>query len=261
MLYSPLMLIAVGIESVVGVLFALYWKRRHTLSWGFFGWGAVAFVAAVVAASLLSDPIWDAAHEFTRQTFPRQIAGPLFRLCLDSWENVLVVGTAFLFAAITRVKNADSKEAVAFGIGSRGVRLLVVAFVSLGFTLTELEGRQEGDLSSWGMLLLQLPQDGTWLWVAVGTVERVLVSVVHISALVLAVYAGRIKRWGYLVVCVLYMTVAEALALFGLASSDALENLSRTWTVEAVLVLVALLGYWSVAALRSKWAESLQPPA
>lgn len=260
MRYSPFMLATAGVESIVAVLFAWYWKHRHNLSWGFFGWGAVALVAVVPVSGLVSGPIWNAASEFIRQTFPKHIARPLFRLCLDSLDSVLIVGAAFLFAAITRVRNADWKQAVAFGTGFRSPQVFLEAFWNLGRTLMELQGPPEGDMPSWAMSPLLLPPDSTWLWVAVGTVERVLISIVDISAVVLSVYAWRRKRWGYLVMCVLYMTVAEALNMFGMTSYDALEKPSRTWTVEAILVLIALLGYWSIAALRSKWENARSTP-
>ena len=66
MRFFPFMLVTAGVESVVAVLFARHWKHRHNLSWGSFGWGAVALVAAVVVSGLVSRPIWDAAFDFTR---------------------------------------------------------------------------------------------------------------------------------------------------------------------------------------------------
>ena len=224
---SPFILITGGGEIVVALLFALYWKRKHSIPWGFFGWGALAWVAGVAVKFAVGFLTSDAAFAFLEQTFPKHIADPLFRLCLGSLDGVLMMGAALLFAAITRVRNADSNQAVAFGTGFRSLEVLLVAFYSLGGTLMDLHGPPEGDMPSWGMSPLHLPPDSMWLWVAVGPVERVLTIIVHIFSAALAVYAWRTKRWGYLMVSVLYKTAVDTLGAFGMMSYGALEELSR----------------------------------
>lgn len=177
-------------------------------------------------------------------------------LFVGSLTGIFEGGAALLFVAITRVKNAGWKQAVAFGNGFGSFESLLLGLGTLAVTLVGLLAPQ--NLPPEALARLQLPPGNVWLWVAVGPVERVLIIIVHIFAAVLAVYAWRARRWGYFGLSVLYKTAVDAVGAFGLMSYGGLETLSRIWTLEAILFLMALVGWWGIAALRPRFGHCPQ---
>lgn len=254
---NPFILITGSGEIAVALLFTLYWKRKHDISWGFFGWGALAWVVGVAVKFAVGTLIGDGVLSFLERTFPKYIADPLSWLFAGSLTGIFEGGGALLFVAITRVKNADWKQAVAFGNGFGSFEALLLGLFTLVVTLVGLFSPQS--LPPEALSQLQLPPGNVWLWVAVGPVERVLAITVHIFSAVLAVYAWRARRWGYFGLSVLYKTAGDAVGAFGLMSYGALETLSRIWTLEAILFLIALVGWWGTAALRPRFEH--YPPS
>ena len=253
---NPFILITGSGEIAVALLFTLYWKRKHGISWGFFGWGALAWVVGVAVKFAVGSLSGDGVLSFLERTSPKYIADPLSWLFAGSLTGIFEGGAALLFVAITRVKNADWKQAVAFGNGFGSFEALLLGLFTLVVTLVGLFTPQS--LPPEAMSQLQLPPGNVLLWVAVGPVERVLAITVHIFSAVLAVYAWRARQWGYFGLCVLYKTAVDTVGAFGLMSYGALETLSRIWTLEAILFLIALVGWWGTAALRSRFAQGSQ---
>lgn len=250
---NPFILITGSGEIAVALLFTLYWKRKHGISWGFFGWGALAWVVGVAVKFAVGSLISDGVLSFLEQALPKYIADTLSWLFVGSLTGIFEGGAALLFVAITRVKNADWKQAVGFGNGFGSFEALLLGLFTLAVTLVGLLAPQS--LPPEALSQLQLPPGSVWLWVAVGPVERALTIIVHIFSAVLVVYAWRARRWGYFGLTILYKTAVDAVGAFGLMSYGGLETLSRIWTLEAILFIIALVGWWGTAALRPRFGH------
>lgn len=243
---SPLALLGgVGMILVAGafIVYAL-WRR---LGAGYLGLGALAWVVTVVLKFVWAIPLNGPIYNALFNNMPRWLAGPVFWLYVGALTGVFEVALTWLVLRYSKLGQTTWERAFVFGIGFGAIEALLLGLSSLTSVLA-------GMLSPAAMpyeTLVALARANNPLWGFAPIVERIATTFVHIFSNVLLFYGVRTRqsRWFWLAFA--YKTLIDTVAAF--AQLWGLTTLGRIWTIEAVIVLFGVVGWWGIRWVRSRY--------
>jgi uncharacterized membrane protein YhfC len=248
------MLAGIGMMAVAVVAVA-WWRRKTKVSWKWFGFGALVWIAAI-AVKLAMD---------------LTISGPMQYGILDlygmgaliAFASVYVgLRTGFLESGFTYIfakkKKKKAKitfnEAVAFGIGFGAIEAFLLGLSSalnilviyLFPSILDSLGVVQKD-----MVLSSLSQ-GT-LAVVPAIVERIAAIFIHVFAAVLAIASVNTGKMKYIWGSVAYKAVTDGMipALAVLGSMGLLSS----YTMEIPVIVLAVIGYFGVQDIKGRFKQ------
>jgi len=234
----------------VALVAVVYWKTSRGVLWRLFAWGALSWIVGVgikLVAAIPNPFIINAA----RDIFPKYLAEPLLWLYIGLLTGVFECGATLAFAYIKRIRSADYKGVVAFGLGFGAVEAFLVglaSFVTLLLVILipdKLPEQMVKAITSGSHSPLIIPAP---------IVERITAILLHAFSCVLIVYAVRTKAWKWFWVSFWYKTAVD-----GVAGLMHLENLLKDistagmWVVELVFLPFGLVGLWGLLAFHKRW--------
>ena len=247
-----LMLAGMGMMAVAVVAVA-WWRRKTKVSWKWFGYGALVWVAAI-AVKLAMD---------------LTISGPIQYGILDLYgmgaliafasvyvglrTGLLESGFTYIFAK-KKAKKAKItfNEAVAFGIGFGAIEAFLLGLSSfLNIIVIYL---YPGILDSLGvvqkdMVLSSLGQ--STLIVIPAIVERIATIFIHVFAAALAIASVNTGKMKYIWGSVAYKSVTDGMipVLLVLAGMGFLSS----YTMEIPIIVLAVIGYFGILDIKKRF--------
>jgi uncharacterized membrane protein YhfC len=224
---------------LVAVAFVLYAAVRR-LGWGYLGWGALGWVVAVALKFVWAIPINGPVYNALLRALPKAIAAPIFYIYVGALTGVFEVLLIWLVLRYTRLGQVPWPRALAFGIGFGALEALLLGASSLANVLTAMLMPSVVPVAA----MNAIARANDVLYALAPVVERAATVFLHIGANVLLFYGVRQARgrarWLWL--AFLYKTAIDSVAAF--AQFWGLETVARVWTIEAIVVLFGLAGWW-----------------
>lgn len=245
---SPLVLLPGAGMMLVALAFIGYALVRR-LGWGYLALGGLAWVVSV-ALKLLWSSSFNASvyHALTRE-LPEAPGMIIFYVYVGALTGVFEVSLVWLTMRYTRLGQAPWKKALAFGMGFGALEALLLGFSSFATALTGLVAPEQLP----DAVLTQLVLANNVLYGMAPIVERLATILVHILSNVLLFYAAvsRQPRWYWS--AFLYKTAFDSVAAF--AQFWGLETVGRIWTIEAVILVFGLVGWWGTRRLAQRYPD------
>lgn len=242
---NPLFLISGSGMILVALAAVLLWRRKAR--WSFIALGGLAWLVAIIlkgaVSFYLNRPIY-----FATQHLPAAVSGPVYWLYTGLLTGIFEVGLVLLLVnTVNSLRRATWREAVAFGAGFGALEALALGVPAL---LTVIWGLR-GTLPPAAALPLMVRQ-GALLWALAPVVERAFTIPIHIAAAVLIIYGVRVGRLRWFWLAFIYKTTIDTVVAFGQIAYG-LHTLSHLWTIEAVIALLGLVGFWITTAMQRKF--------
>jgi len=234
---------------IVSLLFIIGWKRISQSPFRWWLVGAGLWIVGVAlkfgCAFLLNSP----TLEFLKSTF-----GQIGYLSIGSFyigllTGVFEIGITLVFALFIKTMFENGKRAVMIGVGAGTFEALLLGFAPIGNAILALSGNPVGNtvLSQISQLAMTTPL----LWL-IGSVERTLAILCHISSRTLVLYAVARKRYIYFWAGFLIMTAIDTIAgYFHLAG---LLNRVSLWWVELSILPFAIISIPIIRWCVRNWA-------
>lgn len=239
-------MIFVAIAVVVG------WKVRHRVSWMFFLWGALAWIAGVTLKGIAAIPN-EIVIGSVRGFLPNFLAEPLLWIYIGLLTGVFESGAVLGVTLLRRVRAATWQEALGLGLGFGAIEAFILGVVSLLLVLVFVLVPPE-EIPP--VLQPMAPAEGITglLTIPAPIVQRVTAILVHGCACLLIIYAVQRRAWSWFWVSFGYKTLVDAIAAcFHLTCG--LENLTplEVWGIELVFMPFGVIGAWGIWKFRRKW--------
>ena len=238
---------------MIGVAIAavLLYRRGRSVSWTIFGLGALAWTISVALKFAWAFPMNAPVKAGLDAVLPPRAADPIFWIYIGLLTGIFECGFTLVFVRMTRLRTAEWREAVAFGIGFGaieafllgllsfvGILLLVVFWDQLpGETKAAVAGRVRGDL-----LAIPMP-----------VAERVSALVAHVFTCVLIVHGVRVREWRWFWIAFAYKSALDAFAAWGLLATDLARSTGTLVAFEAAVAVFALVGLAGLGYLRERY--------
>ncbi len=249
-----LMLAGIGMMAVAAIAVA-YWKRRS--SWKWFSYGALVWIAAIAVKlamdMTITQPVENGILDLYGMAAVIAFASVYVGLRTGFFES----GFTYLFAKKRAKKNKAKitfNDAVAFGIGFGALEAFLLGLMSflnilaiyLYPALLDPLGAVQKD-----MVISALSQ--STLVVIPAIIERVAVVFIHAFAAVLAIASVNTKRAKYIWGSVAYKSVTDGIV--PLLPFIAGSGLLSSFAMEVPFVVLAVIGYFGIREMRSKFRE------
>jgi uncharacterized membrane protein YhfC len=256
---NPLFLLSGAGMMAVGAAAVVYWKLSRGVLWRLFLWGALAWIVGVTAKIIVAVPLNKPLINACREILPGYLAEPLLWVYIGLLTGIFECGATLAFAYIRRIRSADYKDIVGFGLGFGAVEAFLVGLASFGTILLvvlipdKLPEAVVNQVTAGGNSLLVIPAP---------IVERVSAVLLHAFSCVLIVYAVRTKVWKWFWLAFFYKTAVDGIA--GLMHLEGLLkdlSVSGAWLVELVFLPFGLVGLWGLFVFRKRWEALAQNTA
>lgn len=247
---NPLFLLTGIGMMAVALVTVIYWKVRQRVLWRLFAWGALAWIVGVSVKVVVALP-GQTIISTARDNLPKYIAEPLLWLYTGLLTGVFECGATLVFAYIKKIRSANYKGVVAFGLGFGAVEAFLVGVVSFVIVLLVI---LIPDKLPEKMIEAITTGSNSPLIIPAPIVERITAILLHAFSCVLIVYAVRTRAWKWFWISFWYKTVVD-----GIAGLMHLENLLTDittlgmWIVELVFLPFGLVGLWGLLAFRKRW--------
>jgi len=250
---NPLLLLSGAGMMAVAVVAVVYWKIRSGILWRLFLWGALAWTVGVGLKAAAAAPMVMLIPAL-RNHLPKYASEPILWLYVGLLTGIFECGATLCFAYIRRIRTANWKQVVGFGLGFGAFEALLVGLASFVLVLAVVlipdklpaEMLEKAGSGSDSPLVIPAP-----------IVERITAIFLHAFSCVLIVYAVRTKQWRWFWVAFWYKTAVDAIA--GLMHlENLLQDISTlgTWVVEMIFLPFGIVGLWGLWVFHKRW-ESL----
>jgi uncharacterized membrane protein YhfC len=239
---TPLILLPGIGMLLVGVGFAAYaWRRR--LGIRYVAWGAVAWVVSVALKFAWAISLNKGIYAFLTSNLPTPIASTVFYVYVGLLTGIFEVALVWAVLKRLRVGHASWEKALAFGIGFGSVEAILLGASSLAGAVAVLVVPDQLPASAIGQFALA----NNPLFGLAPIIERAATIFVHIlsCALIFFAIATGEHKWAWL--AVVYKTALDSVAAF--AQFWGVNTVGRVWTIEAIVILFGILGWWGTHRL------------
>ena len=247
------------LDAVLMMAFALglgvILARRFGLPWRLYGIGALTFVGSQVLHipfnRFVLEPALVQAGWLRGGAGVYALAAIALGLSAGLFEELARFGILRLWLREVR----SWPKALMYGAGHGGVEAIILGgLVLLG--LVQALTLRDVDLSTVvppeqleaARAQLEAFWNAPWYLIMLGAAERAFALVIHLAATVLVVQAVRSKNMVWLILAILWHTVVDAVAVFGVREYGALAT-------EALIFGMALLGLLILFRMRTSLEE------
>jgi len=237
---NPFLSIAGFGMIAVGLLAVILWRRRSKVEWRYFVLGAVVWVAAILVKVIMDLTVTAALANFLKD-FGTSFYLIAIGVYVGLRTGLLESGFSY-FLALKKLRNMSWKEAFAFGVGFGGIEAIILGLQNISLlvfyfnpSLVELLPESSQKALSMQSIVVFAP-----------IMERIFTLVVHILALLLAIYSAITGKFKYLIASILYKTLLDGIV-------PALPYLFDITTVQGVYlaeVPIAAIGIFSFVIIR-----------
>lgn len=248
---SPLLLLSGAGMMAVAVAAVLLYRRGQSVPWTIFGLGALAWTISVALKFAWAIPMNTPVKVRLDAVLPPRASDPIFWLYIGLLTGIFECGFTLFFVRRTRLRSAEWREAVAFGIGFGAIEAFLL-----------------GLLNFVGLLLLvifwnQLPEEtkaavagrvrGDLLAIPMPVIERVSALVAHVFTCVLIVHGVRVREWRWFWISFAYKSALDAIAAWGLLATNLASSTRTLVAFEAAVGVFALVGLAGLGYLRRRY--------
>ncbi len=247
---NPLFLISgIGMMSVA-LVSVVYWKVCSRIFWALFLWGALAWVVGISLKTVASIPTRTVMSGI-RDVLPKYLSGPMIWIYIGLLTGIFECGVTLGFAYIERIRKADWKEAVGFGVGFGAIEAFLVGLSSFVIVLLvvliphRLPPKLIDFATSGSNSLSIIPAP---------IIERITAIFIHAFSCLLIIYAVRSREWKWFWVSFFYKTAVDSIAGF-IHISYGIKNLSAIgiWVTELALLPFGIVGIWGLCVFCDRW--------
>jgi uncharacterized membrane protein YhfC len=232
---------------LVALVFIGYALVRR-LGLGYLALGGLAWLVAVVLKFLWAIPFNGPIFQILTSRLPEPLGSILFYIYVGALTGVFEVALVWLVLRYTRLARVPYKKALAFGIGFGALEALLLGLSSLGSALVGLLAPDQLPPAT----LAQLALANNALYGLAPIVERIATIFVHIFANLLLFYGVVVRQPRWFWAAFIYKTALDSVAAF--AQFWGVNTLGHIWTIEAIVVLFGLLGWWGI-----RWMAQCYP--
>ena len=238
-----------GIGMILVALVFISYALVRRLGVGYLALGGLAWLVAVALKFLWAIPFNAMIFQALTGRLPEPLGSILFYIYVGALTGVFEVALVWLVLRYTRLGQAPWKKALAFGIGFGALEALLLGLSSFGSSLVGLLAPDQLPPAA----LAQLALANNVLYGLAPIVERMATIFVHIFANALLFYAAVIRQPRWFWAAFIYKTGLDGVAAF--AQLWGLNTLGRIWTIEAVVVLFGLLGWWGIRWVAQRYPD------
>jgi uncharacterized membrane protein YhfC len=233
---------------LVALVFIGYVLVRR-LGLGYLALGGLAWLVAVALKFLWSIPFNPAVFQILTGRLAEPLGSLLFYIYVGALTGVFEVALLWLVLRYTRLGQVPWKKAMVFGIGFGALEALLLGLSSLGSALVGLLAPDQLPPAT----LAQLALANNVLYGLAPIVERIATIFVHIFANVLIFYGVVTSQPRWFWTAFIYKTALDSVAAF--AQFWGVNTLGHIWTIEAVIVLFGLVGWWGIRWVAQRYPD------
>ncbi len=237
---------------LVGSGFLVYaWRRRQGMRYA--GWGVLAWVVAVSLKFAWAIPINPGVYQLLSSLPAPPTGALLFDVYVGLLTGVFEVALVWVILSRTRLGRAPWNKVLVFGIGFGAIEAILLGVSGLAYALAVLLAPDQVPASS----LSQFAMTNNLLFDAAPIVERAATIYVHIfsAGLIFFAIATGQQRWGWLAMA--YKTAIDSVAAF--AQFWGVNSVGHIWTIEAIVIVFGLMGWWGTRWLAEHYPEEISP--
>jgi uncharacterized membrane protein YhfC len=233
---------------LVALGFIVYAAKRRS-GWGYMGLGALAWVVTVAVKIVWSLPVNPRLYPALTGAFPGGIGSGLFDLYVGLLTGLTEVAMVWLVLRYTRLGRVGWERALAFGIGFGALEALLLGLSSFITALVAILSPHIIPAEA----LAQIAVMNNPLYGLAPIVERFFTIWVHILANVLIFFSiARMQaRWFWLAFW--YKSLIDLVAGYA-QICGILATIEGIWTIEAIVVLFGVVGWWGVGWAKRRYA-------
>ncbi len=244
-----------GIGMFAVALGAVVYVSQRAPAWKYLGFGAAAWVVTVVLkfiwAGAFNGPIYQALDA----ALPKTVGDVLFYIYVGLLTGIFEVGITWLALRYTPIGKVRWGRALAFGVGFGAVEALILGLASLGNALIALNSPNLLPLAA----LESFAQTNNLLYSLAPVAERFFTILIHVASNVLLFYGVRRSDTEknaarYFWYAFAFKTGIDAMAAF--AHFWGIDTLARLWTIEAIVILWGVAGYWITRRVHQNYPQT-----
>ena len=244
-----LMLAGIGMMAVA-VIAVVWWNRKTCVSWKWFGFGALVWIAAIALKLAMDFTITGSITGASFDAFGLLGATAVAAIYVGLRTGFLESGLSYLFGKKKAGKSRISfNEAIAFGIGFGAVEAFLLglgSFLNILAICMYPQLLDSLDMVSKDMLLSSLGQNT--LVVVPAVIERVAAIFIHTFAAVLVFASVNTKKSKYIWGSVAYKSVTDGIVpLLPLLAG---AGIISSFAMEVPFVVLAAIGYFGIMDMR-----------
>jgi uncharacterized membrane protein YhfC len=249
---NPLFLVSGLGMMVVALATVVYWKVRRKVLWTLFLWGALVWVVGVALKLVASMPTQTIVDNI-RDILPRYFSEPVLSVYIGLLTGIFECGATFGFAHIKKIRTADWKEAVGFGLGFGAIEAFLIGASSFLLILLTLLAPNKLPPQ---LLRFATSRSNSLLVIPAPIVERITIILLHAFSCLLIVYAVQVQAGKWFWVSFFYKTTVDAIAGF-IHITYGIENLTAfgTWIMELSFLPFGIVGAWGLWVFRNQWGN------
>ncbi len=236
---------------LVGFFPLIYWWKEKDISFKFFGFGFIAWVAAVSIKALMDVSVTKGIYSwfstFSNQVLVIGLTGLYVGLRTGILENVF----PYLLMVKFRLKDMFFEETVAFGLGFGCLEAILLGFSSFINVLVFVLCPELLNLVPAPQRAIVLKQlSVSSLFIPAPVIERLFTIFVHVFSVLLVAASLHENKLSLFLVAVVYKTAVDGLIPF-LQSCFNLQTLKGLYFVEAIVAIMGLIGLVGCYKLKS----------
>lgn len=249
---TPLILLPGIGMLIVGLGFLVFAWRRH-LGMHYVLLGGVAWIVSVALKFAWAISLNSSLYTILMSHLPEFVALPTFEIYVGLLTGVFEVALVWLVLSRSRLGQAAWSQALAFGIGFGAIEAILLGLQALASGLSALLAPAQ--LSQAALAADTLANNP--LFGLAPIIERAAIVWVHIlsAALIFTGIATARRRWVWLAIG--YKTAIDSVAAF--AQFWGVETLGKYWTIEAIIIMVGLCGWWGTHQLAGRYPADGRP--
>ncbi|MGC9400743.1 MAG: YhfC family glutamic-type intramembrane protease [Anaerolineae bacterium] len=244
-----------GIGMIVVAVGYVAYAAVRRLGWGYLGLGALAWAITVALKFAWALPTNTPVYEALTGALPGTAANVIFYIYVGALTGLTEIALTWLVLRYTKWGQVPWTRVLAFGLGFGAVEALLLGVGSLIGTATALLAPTSLPLGT----LRQIATANNPLYGLAPVSERFFTVLIHLFSNVLLFYGARQResRWFWLAFA--YKSGIDAVAAF--AQFWGIGTVGRIWTIELIILLWGVVGWWGTRAVRDRYPPLTQDDA
>lgn len=235
------------LAAAVGVAAAVGWQRRSRARLSAQVMGGAAWAVSVTLKIAWALPMNAAIHRALPRLVGSRVAEPLFWLYVGLLTGIFEVGITLAVVRFTRLRRAETGEAVAFGVGFGATEAVVVgalgmvpvALLLLAPSILPREAKEALSAAHGGPMSLAS--------MVFPPLERASTLVFHVVTCALVIHGFRVHRpWRWFGVAFAYKSAVDAVAAWAILSFGVKTSNARLAGLELGLATFAVASGWAL---------------
>jgi uncharacterized membrane protein YhfC len=249
---KPAALLGGGGMIMVAVGFLVYGGVKR-LGWRYIGLGALSWVVTVAVKFIIAIPLNPILYKLLVNPESPGVGDLVFDLYIGVLTGITEILMVWILLRFTRLGKVRWEKALGFGIGFGAFEALLLGLSSFGSTLAALLVPAQIPLSAMASLAV-----GNHLLVGLApTWERFWTVWIHILSNVLLFYGALTRKDRFFWIAFWYKSGIDAVA--GYAQLTGINSLAKMWTIEAIVALFGVVGYWGTWKIKQLFPKPQEP--